>query len=377
VTHSKKIFIELLILTILLVGVVFVASASTNDLTVVSSEGEVSGINEQGLNDMQIPDFGPKTLENLNKDSKILTTEGQIPQYTTQIERRNWLNKLDKTRLTLGDDINPYVYPKGPIIGYGININGYFEVILYENMNITDPQINEIYNVISKRANEVSIKKVPVVFGKSDFIQNEVSGYNTYYRPIIGAIKVTGETGSWATIGYAAKTSSGTKGYVTVQHLGTYVGYDMYQPESDAAGSVSKISNHSADACFVPYSNVAAKIHIGNGVTKNINSYVSSIPSNSWTSWGVFMSGTTSGVKSGNVVGWGNLTDAGGMIYTNMVKADYTSQGGDSGAPIYRVIPTTSEYRLVGVHKGNFYGYTWFSPISGVISDLGVTPLTA
>lgn len=35
-------------------------------------------------------------------------------------------------------------------------------------MNITDPQINEIYNVISKRANELSIKKVPVVFGKSD-----------------------------------------------------------------------------------------------------------------------------------------------------------------------------------------------------------------
>lgn len=101
-------------MTILLVGVVFVASASTNDLTVVSSEGEVSGINEQGLNDMQILDFGPKTLENLNKDSKILTTEGQIPQYTTQVERRNWLNKLDKTRLTLGDDINPYVYPKGP-----------------------------------------------------------------------------------------------------------------------------------------------------------------------------------------------------------------------------------------------------------------------
>ncbi|WP_269849960.1 hypothetical protein [Methanosarcina horonobensis] len=172
--------------------------------------------------------------------------------------------------------MEPYVYPKGPVIGYGFDINGYFEVVFYEGMNVTDSQINEIYNVISKRASEVSIKEAPVVFGKSDFIQDEVSGYDSYYRPIIGAIKVTGETGACGTIGYAAQTGSGTKGYVTVQHLGTYVGYDMYQPTSDAAGSVSKISGHYADACFVPYSNVAAKIHVGSGVTKNVNSYVSS-----------------------------------------------------------------------------------------------------
>ncbi|WP_048142130.1 hypothetical protein [Methanosarcina horonobensis] len=101
--NRNKIGTGIFVLAMLLIEVVFVASASADDLTVVSSEGEVSGINEPGLNDMQIPDFGPQTLDSLKEDSKVLTTKGQIPQYTTQAERRNWLGKLDKARLKLGD----------------------------------------------------------------------------------------------------------------------------------------------------------------------------------------------------------------------------------------------------------------------------------
>ena len=108
-------------------------------------------------------------------------------------------------------------------------------------MNITDSQIDGIYNVVNKTANKASIQEIPIVFSRDDLFQNEVSGYDSYYRPIIGGIMVTSETGNWGTIGYAAQTSAGTKGYVTAQHLGTYVGYDMYQPTSDAAGSVSAI----------------------------------------------------------------------------------------------------------------------------------------
>jgi len=87
------------------------------------------------------------------------------------------------------------------------------------------------------------------------------------------------------------------------------------------------------------------------------------------------MSGKNSGVQQGHIKGRGNLYDN-GITYNNMVKADYTSVSGDSGAPIYRKI-SSSDYRLLGIHKGTFYGYKWFSPISGIKSDLGVTPITA
>lgn len=130
----------------LLTAVVFMASASSDDFMESASESEVFGISDS--KERVIPDFGPKTLEDLNKDSKVLTTKGQIPQFSTNEERLNWYSKLDKSKDIVKDDMMPYLYPRGPVIGYGWDINGYFEVALYKNNNVTNYQVNEIYNLI-------------------------------------------------------------------------------------------------------------------------------------------------------------------------------------------------------------------------------------
>jgi streptogrisin B len=374
IAFQNRLGIGILALAMLLIGVVFVASASINNSQETLSKGGISEIIDS--NNVQTPDFGPYIFDDLKKEPNFLLAKGQIPNYTNQVEKQNWIDKLDKCRVLLDNDKNmtSYIYPKGPVIGYAWNNHGYFMIMLYKNMNVTDSQIEEIYNVVNKTASKASIQEIPVVFSRDDLFQDEVSGYDSYYRPIIGAIKVTGQTGDWGTIGYAAKTSSGTKGYVTVQHLGTYVGYQMYQPTSNAAGSVSKISSQHADACFVPYSNVAAKIHVGGGVTRDVYGYDSSVPCNIWNNRLVYISGASSGLQSGHVGGVGTLPEGGGPYY-NMVYADYSSLPGDSGAPVF-YMPSGNRV-LLGVHKGTFSGHKWFSPVSGVTSDLGVTPLTA
>jgi len=119
---------------------------------------------------------------------------------------------------------------------------------------------------------------------------------------------------------------------------------------------------------------VDAKIHVGSGSTRNVYDYESSVPSNIWNNRLVYISGAASGVKDGHVKGVGTLTEGGGPYY-NMVYADYSSLPGDSGAPVF-YMPSGSR-TLLGIHKGTFSGYKWFSPVSGITSDLGVTPLTA
>jgi len=182
----------ILVLAMLLIGVVSVASAATTNSQGALSKGEVSGITDSNSKDMQIPNFGNHTFEELKKSPSVLTTKGKIPQYATQAERQNWLGKLDKTRNIVATDIdiNPYLHPKGPVIEYGWNIDGYFEVILYKDMNVTDSQISEIYNVINRGANKAGIQEIPVVFAKKDLFTDLVaSGYGTKYRnPVIGAI---------------------------------------------------------------------------------------------------------------------------------------------------------------------------------------------
>jgi hypothetical protein len=71
--------------------------------------------------------------------------------------------------------MSPYAYPKGPVLAYGLNFDGYIEVVLYKEMNVTDSQINEMYNLINKKAIESSVQDVPVVFKKSDFFQNDIA----------------------------------------------------------------------------------------------------------------------------------------------------------------------------------------------------------
>ena len=61
--------------------------------------------------------------------------------------------------------------------------------------------------------------------------------------------------------------------------------------------------------------------------------------------------------------------------------AGYNCDGGDSGAPVY--VYVSGGVKIVGIHWGGVgtynsgYSTSIFSPVSGVQSDLGVTPLTA
>lgn len=370
-------------MAILLIGIVFVTSASASDPQGSASESEVFTVSELG--DRVVPDFGPQIFEHLKKDSKVLATKGKIPKFDTKEERLKWYDKLDKSKDIVKNDMAPYMYPNGSVIGYGWNINGYFEVTFYKGMNVTDSQINEIYNLINKRTSEVSIQEIPIVFKKDDFIKEEVSGYTNRYRPVIGAIQIAAKKNGvtyTATLGFAAKKSDGTKGYVTANHFANSTYLAIHQPviipnsNDNLIGDVDILGGHYADASFIEYSGVSPKIHTGNGATIDVSSYVSSAPTDNWVGWPVYISGKTSGVISGTINGINVVSNQNGWIYYDQVNATYPSASGDSGAPVYRL--SNNKASIIGIHHGKFAdGISCLSPISGVVNDLGVTPITA
>lgn len=207
----------------------------------------------------------------------------------------------------------------------------------------------------------------------------QLSGYDNRYRPIIGGIQVqTIRSGSTyaATLGFAVKKKSdGTKGYVVAKHFGNSIGLQMWQPtvsDSNKVGTVSKLGGHYADASFVPYSNVEATIHLGNSYTQPVKGYTD--PD---LTWRVYMSGATSGITVGDVVGMQEEVTQDGYTYYDQAKATYPSGGGDSGAPVYHIEEGESDRKIVGIHMGvDDEGYAYFSIVSRVESDLGVIPLT-
>jgi hypothetical protein len=171
-----RIGIEILVLVILFIGVICVASAAADSSQDTQSKDVISEFNDSNSQSEPLPDFSPQTFQNLKNDPNVLATKGKIPQYATQAERQNWLDKLDTTyKLIRDDEMSPYTYPKGPVLEYGFNFDGYIEVVFYKGMNVSDSQINEIYNVINKKANEASVQDVPVVFKKSDFFHDDIA----------------------------------------------------------------------------------------------------------------------------------------------------------------------------------------------------------
>ena len=378
---KNKVGIGILALTMLLIGVVFVASASTNSSQDTSLKSVTFDLNDSNVQRIPLPNFGPHVFDELKKDPSVLATKGVIPQHATQAERMNWLGKLDDIRIMMEDDISPYAYPKGPVLGHGFNENGTLDVILYKGMNVSDSQINEIYNMINNIGNKRNIQNVPVVFLKRDFVQDVVaSGYDGYYRPTLGGIQLTGQTGAIGSLGFAAKTSSGTKGYVTAQHLGTSVGYQMYQPVNTnsvyATGTVSTISGTHADACFVPYSFVSPYVYIGSGTTSlPIIGYYAGQPGSSWVGMAVSKSGRTTGVTTGKVVGVKDLDGSEGLgKYYGLIETNVHVEGGDSGGPLYTTL--SSGVGVMGITKATWGSNSLFSSVYGINYDLGVLPIT-
>jgi hypothetical protein len=173
-TMKRKIGIGIFTLTILFVGVIFIAGASLNSSQDTLSKDESYEFNDSNSVRIPLPDFGPQTFKDLKNNPDVIATRGQMSQFSTQTERQNWLGKLDEIRILADDDLSPYAYPEGPALGHGFGENGTFEVYLYKGMTVTDSQIDEMYNVINKIGNKLNIQDVPVIFFKRDFVQDVI-----------------------------------------------------------------------------------------------------------------------------------------------------------------------------------------------------------
>lgn len=327
--------------------------------------------------------FGPWTLDELKSNPDFISAYGSIPNFTTSDEKRQWLSNLDtiytKADKNYDKEISKYFYPNGSVIAYGYNIDGVLKVTIKKGQKLDKAKENEINNLFSSYGQEIGIKDTPVVFVYGDLIVP--TSRSSSWRPLIGGIKIVTDYGT-STLGFAAKTSSGTKGFVVAEHAAPSIGSSIYQPTASSAnlvGSVTTYSNYAADASWVTYSNVNAKIYDHDtDVTKTVKSYGD--PS---VGQYVYKSGIATGRTAGTITDKTSVYNNGlGKTLSNQYLVGYRCDYGDSGAPVY--VYVTNGVKIVGIHWGGIGTHTStgfsssvFSPVSGVHNDLHVYPLTA
>ena len=263
--------------------------------------------------------------------------------------------------------MDPYYYPKGPIIGLGYNYLGDIVVHVEENTPISKETINEIESQIQITGKEHGIDGISIVF-MSEIIPILDKSRSDVWRPVIGGILISTGQGQ-GTLGYAARDRSGNLGYVTAGHVAGPIGSSVFQPGSPSqAGTVTKVGGVYSDSAFVQFPSVQASIFESEAIQRDIK-YVLDPGFVTCT-----MSGITSGAVSGPVIEYGSLYNPyfGRTLY-DQIYIDYPDASGDSGAPVYYFY--SGHCVLGGLHWGHGR-YSVASPISQVWNDLGVVALT-
>ena len=166
---SIKIGAGVLLTVMLLTSVAFAETTPTAPPD--SVERALLGLNATEPHNESLPDFGPEVFEKMKQYPNVLDTRGKIPRFGTEIERRSWLDKLDKIRIGVEDEMLPYDYPNGSVISYGYTWEGYFDVGLYKNATVNASLVNDIYGIIDKEAKVGGIQEVPVAFSLEDMPQ--------------------------------------------------------------------------------------------------------------------------------------------------------------------------------------------------------------
>jgi streptogrisin B len=358
----SSIFVTVLLVTIVLVPIVSAEENVTKELT-----------------------FGPDTFDVLKKDPNFIGAYGNIPAFSNQDDRKQWLDTLDKvyTKATKNfkNDMSKNFYPNGSVIAYGYTIDGVLQVTIKKGQKIDTDKENEIYNLFSNYGQELNVTNIPLTIVYGDLLVP--TSRASYWRPLIGGIQLVSDASGGAvssTLGFAAKTSSGTKGIVVVGHAVAGIGSSVYQPTSSYyVGSVTSCPEYDADAAWVPYTNVNAKIYdYDTDVTKTVKSY-----GNPSVGQYVYRSGITKGRTAGTITSKTSAYDSGiGRTLDDQYIAGYSCDYGDSGSPVYVFV--TGGVKVLGIHWGGVGTHTSsgfssgiFSSVADVHNELGVYPLTA
>lgn len=106
-------------------------------------------------------------------DPNVLKAYGKIPVIKNATQLAEFSSKLETVRNNSIYQIEPYLYPNGPIVDYGSGyMPGYFLIKLYDyegNKNVySETEFKEIYNIVEKYALKAEIDEVPVIFSLWD-----------------------------------------------------------------------------------------------------------------------------------------------------------------------------------------------------------------
>lgn len=184
-----------------------------------------------------------------------------------------------------------------------------------------------------------------------------------------------------STIGFAAKRGS-VKGYVIAGHAGDLEN-EGFSHGGTSIGIVTETAYYdgtTADAAFVTSNTNFAPANILPDGSYIVDAGSDVLPIGT----GVYKYGKTTGLTSGEIKATVASITYDDVTIEDCYTATYSSDSGDSGAPVMVRSGTASDgtiqYKLCGIHSGAGWQVAYrrfFSPYANIVDELGITCITS
>lgn len=177
---------------------------------------------------------------------------------------------------------------------------------------------------------------------------------------------------SYATAGYRVKDSVGNVGFVTAGHYPQFTGFGIITESKTDLGTCSiLLYGNEQDSAFIKVYPEVTPTNTLNGTSNTLSTIISE-PGAGTT---INKNGAKTGATSGSIVStsWSGYIDS--YYYSDVVKASYNCDRGDSGAPVYSYVSSTGTRYTVGMHIGKNYddGSGLYLKANQIARDMNVT----
>lgn len=194
---------------------------------------------------------------------------------------------------------------------------------------------------------------------------------NSTYNPLQAGTKIVNNSaGSYCTIGFLAKPTGSTSGFiVTAGHCGN-AGNSFSQGTNNVGSMGARVYGGSVDAATIGTSSLSYSNDLYTSSSRAGN--FDTVQANDFVGNAVCMSGASSAdkpVSCGTLLSKSVSYSINGVAFSGLRSADYESIGGDSGAPTYYSTV------LMGVNKGRYNGNAVYSYIGNVVKAVQMQPI--
>ena len=132
-----------------------------------------------------VPAPDQQTFDKCREDPDVPAVSGKMPELKAGKDSYDWFVSLQNVRQKVTRDgiLKEYMYPQGPVVGYGVRAEHYFTVALYnENDDENGPDaemVDEIISVLTAAAAEEGISDMPIVVEKGEPLRFDDGTYTT------------------------------------------------------------------------------------------------------------------------------------------------------------------------------------------------------